>query len=56
LQVISKEQMFDILGFKVQEERSQKEKEARTKHNASRVVPPMDVDVDGAVIHVHDRI
>jgi hypothetical protein len=46
--------MFDILGFKVQEERAQKEKEARTKHNASRVVPPM--DVDGAVIHVHDRI
>jgi hypothetical protein len=54
LQVISEEQMFDILGFKVQEERAQKEKEARTKHNASRIVPPM--DVDGAAIHVHDRI
>jgi hypothetical protein len=46
--------MFDILGFKVQEERAQKEKETRTKHNASRVVPP--IDVDGAAIHVHDRI
>jgi hypothetical protein len=56
LQIISEEQMFDILGFKVQEERAQKEKEARTKHNASRVVPPMDVGVDGAAIHVHDRI
>jgi hypothetical protein len=54
LQVISEEQMFDILGFKVQEERAQKEKEARTKHNASRVVPPM--DVDGAAIHVRDHI
>jgi hypothetical protein len=48
--------MFDILGFKVQEERSQKEKEAGTKHSASRVVPPMDVGVDGAAIHVDDRI
>jgi hypothetical protein len=53
-EAISEEQMFDILGFKVQEERVQKEKEARTKHNASRVVPAM--DVDGAAIHVHDRI
>jgi hypothetical protein len=54
LHVISEEQMFDILGFKVQEERAQKEKEARTKHNASRVVPP--IDVDGAAIHIHDHI
>jgi hypothetical protein len=47
--------MFDILGFKVHEERAQKEKEVGTKHSASRVVP-LDVSVDGATIHVDDRI
>jgi hypothetical protein len=36
LQVISEEQMFDILVFKVQEERAQREKEAGTKHSACK--------------------
>jgi hypothetical protein len=48
--------MFDILEFKIQEERTQKERAVRSKHIASRVVPPIDVGVDGATIHVDDRI
>jgi hypothetical protein len=56
LQVISEEQMFDILGFKVQEERAQKERAVESKRSTSRVVPPIDVGIDGAVIHVDDRI
>jgi hypothetical protein len=56
LQVISEEQLFAILGFKIQEERAQKEREAGSKRSASRVVPPIDVGVDDAAIHVDDHI
>jgi hypothetical protein len=56
LQIISGEQMFAILGFMVQEERAQKEREATTKCSASRVVPLMDVGVDGVAIPVDDRV
>jgi hypothetical protein len=54
--VISEEQIFVVLGFKVEEERAKKEREATTKRSASRVVPPMDVGVDGATLLVDDRI
>jgi hypothetical protein len=56
LQVISEEQIFAILGFKVEEERAKKEREVATKCSASRVVPPMDVGVDGAALLVDDHI
>jgi hypothetical protein len=48
--------MFYILGFKVQEVRAQKEKEAGTKHSASRVVPPMDVGVSKLADKVRKKI
>jgi hypothetical protein len=54
LQIINEEQLFAILGFKIQEKRAQKEREAGSKHSASRVIPP--IDVDDAAIHVDDHI
>jgi hypothetical protein len=56
LQIISEEQLFAILGFKIQEKRAQKKREAGSKRSASRVVPPIDVGVDDAAIHIDDHI
>jgi hypothetical protein len=48
--------LFAILGLKVEEERAKNDREAATKCGTWRVLPPIGVDVDDAVIPINDRI